>query len=57
VEALGFEHLKEMYKEDPNFNKAYEAYENPLMRDRIQWMEYLEGCCSKEINYLFQNVQ
>jgi hypothetical protein len=41
VDALGFEHLKEMYKENPNFNKAYEACENPLTRYRIQWMEYL----------------
>jgi hypothetical protein len=41
VETLGFEHLKEMYQEDPNFKEAYEACGNPLLRDINQWMEYL----------------
>jgi hypothetical protein len=41
VETLGFEHLKEMYGEDAYFKEPYEAYENPLLRDRIPWMEYL----------------
>jgi hypothetical protein len=31
VETLGFEHLKEMYQEDPNFKEAYEACENRLI--------------------------
>jgi hypothetical protein len=37
VETLGFEHLKGMYREDPNFK----ACENHLLRDISQWMEYL----------------
>jgi hypothetical protein len=41
VETLGFEHLKEMYREDTNFKEAYEACENPLLRDISQWIEYL----------------
>jgi hypothetical protein len=41
VETLGFEHLKEMYQEDSNFKESYEPCENPLLRDRNQWMEYL----------------
>jgi hypothetical protein len=40
-ETLGFEHLKEMYQEDPNFKEAYEECENPLLRDINQWMEYM----------------
>jgi hypothetical protein len=41
VETLGFEHLKEMYQEDPNFKEAYEACENHLLREINQWMEYI----------------
>jgi hypothetical protein len=41
VETLGFKHLKEMYKEDADFKKAYEACKNPLSGDRSLWIEYL----------------
>jgi hypothetical protein len=41
VKTLGFEHLKEMYQEDPNFKEAYEACENPLLGDKSPWTEYL----------------
>jgi hypothetical protein len=51
VETLEFEHLKEMYQEDPDFKESYEACENPLLRDRHQWMEYMiqEGILLKGI--------
>jgi len=39
VRTLGFEHVKEMYKEDPDFKVAYEACENPLMGDMSHWLE------------------
>jgi ribonuclease HI len=41
VSTLGFEHLKEMYREDPDFKATYEACENPVMGDRSPWMEYM----------------
>jgi hypothetical protein len=41
VETLGFEYLKGMYCEDPGFKEAYEACENPLLRDVSQLIEYL----------------
>jgi hypothetical protein len=34
VETLGFEHLKGMYCEYPYFKEAYEACENPFLRDK-----------------------
>jgi hypothetical protein len=41
VKTLGFDNLKEMYRDDPNFKEAYEASENPILRDRSQWNEYM----------------
>jgi hypothetical protein len=38
---LGFDNLKEMYRDDPYFKEAYEAYENLILRDRSQWTEYM----------------
>lgn len=38
---LGFDHLKEMYKDDPDFREAYEACENPVSRDRSPWLDYM----------------
>jgi hypothetical protein len=36
VKTLGFKHLKEMYSDDPYFKEVYEAYANPLIKDKIQ---------------------
>jgi hypothetical protein len=41
VKTLGFDSLKDMYKDDSDFKDAYEACENPVLRDRSQWIEYL----------------
>jgi hypothetical protein len=41
VKTLGFDSLKEMYIDDPDFKDAYEACENLVLRDRSQWIEYL----------------
>jgi hypothetical protein len=41
VKTLGFDNLKEMYKDDAYFKDAYEACENLVLKDRSQWIEYL----------------
>jgi hypothetical protein len=41
VKTLGFDNLKEMYRDDPDFKEAYEASENPILRDIIQWTKYM----------------
>jgi hypothetical protein len=41
VKTLGFDNLKEMYRDDPNFKEAYEASENPILRDKNQWTKYM----------------
>jgi hypothetical protein len=59
VTNLGFEHLKEMYHNDPDFKEAYEACENPLLRDRIQWAKYLiqDGLMFKDASCAYQSVR
>jgi hypothetical protein len=34
VKTLGFDNLKDMYRDDPYFKEAYEEYENPILKDR-----------------------
>jgi hypothetical protein len=41
VKTLGFENLRDMYEGDTNFAEAYEATENPFLRDRIPWTDYM----------------
>jgi hypothetical protein len=41
VKTLGFYDLRDMYIEDQDFKEAYEAAENPILRDRSQWIEYV----------------
>jgi hypothetical protein len=41
VKTLGFDDLRDMYKDDPYFKEAYEETENPILRDRSQWIEYM----------------
>ena len=41
VKTLGFDDLRDMYRDDPDFKEAYEAAENPILRDRSQWVEYM----------------
>jgi hypothetical protein len=41
VKTLGFDNLTEMYRDDPNFKEAYEASENPVLRDISQWTKYM----------------
>jgi hypothetical protein len=41
VKTLGFDNLKEMYRDDLDFKEAYEASENLILRDKSQWTEYM----------------
>jgi hypothetical protein len=41
VKTLGFENLRDMYAGDADFGEAYEAAENPVLRDRSPWIEFL----------------
>jgi hypothetical protein len=41
IKTLGFENLRDMYAGDAEFGEAYEAPENPVLRDRSPWIEFL----------------
>jgi hypothetical protein len=41
VKMLGFDDLRDMYADDPDFQEAYEVAENPVLRDRIPWIDYM----------------
>jgi hypothetical protein len=41
VKTLGFENLRDMYAEDVDFREAYEAAENPILRDQSPWIDYM----------------
>ena len=38
---MGFDNLRDMYAGDIDFTEVYEADENPVLRDRSQWPEYM----------------
>ena len=40
IQVLGFEHLKDLYQTDADFKEAYEACQNPLMRNNSPWLDY-----------------
>jgi hypothetical protein len=41
VRTLGFDDLKDMYAGDADFGEVYEAAENPVLRDRSPWIDYM----------------
>jgi hypothetical protein len=41
IKTLGFDDLRNMYADDQDFKEAYEAAENPILRDRSPWIEYM----------------
>jgi hypothetical protein len=41
VKTLGFDDLRDIYRDDLDFNEVYESTENPILRDRSQWIEYM----------------
>jgi hypothetical protein len=41
VKTLGFDNLKEMYRDDPDSKEAYEAFENTVLKERSQLDEYM----------------
>ena len=40
LQVLRFEHLKDLYEIDADFKEAYEAFQNPLLRDNNSWLDY-----------------
>lgn len=48
MQVLAFEHLKELYQTDTEFREAYEACQNPLLKNKSMWLDYnLQGLLFK----------
>jgi hypothetical protein len=41
VKTLGFDDLRNTYRDDIDFKEVYEVTENPILRDMSQWIEYM----------------
>ena len=41
VEVVGFDSLKNMYPEYPNFFEAWKACKEPIVVDKIRWLDDL----------------
>ena len=41
VEVVGFDELKNLYLEDPDFAKAWKTCKEPIVVDRTRWLDYL----------------
>eukprot|EP00253_Pinus_taeda_P024483 PITA_24483 len=39
-EVMGFEHLTDLYQADSDFKEAFEACQNPVLRNRSPWLDY-----------------
>ena len=41
VEVVGFDELKNLYPEDPDFADAWKSCKEPVAVDRTKWLDYL----------------
>ena len=40
IQVLGFDFLKELYKDDLEFKEAFEVCKNPILMNNSKWLEY-----------------
>jgi len=40
IQVLGFKHLANLYQTNADFKEAYEACQNPLLRNNSSWLDY-----------------
>ena len=41
VEVVGFDELKNLYLEDPDFAEAWKACKKPIATNKTRWLNYL----------------
>jgi len=40
IQVMGFEHLKDLYQTNTDFKEAFEACQNPVLRNTSPWLDY-----------------
>ena len=57
IQVLGFEHLRDLYETDLDFQEAYWSCKNPVDMDREPWMDYALQYVKQQLKLNLKHVK